>query len=374
MGLSLRPIARAQVQPRNGTSEFFSGSADASAGCVATAFNQRGRMSVATVSGSATNYVYNALGQLIEKSGNGGTTLLVYDEAGHLLGEYTNTGALIEETIWMGDIPVATLLPSGSTVAIYYVHTDHLGTPRKITRSTDNGLMWRWDPDTFGTAAPNSNPSGLGTFTYNLRFPGQYSLNESGLYYNFFRTYDSAMGRYIESDPIGLRGGNSTYAYARENPIMRSDPSGLFSLQITDTMQMVDTIARYPGALGYTGYTISVSCTCTCGSSSMLLGCNAHINITVQIQNGFSSYKDAWVKHGESQHVADLADAAGSYRKAGQAIEEDIKRRSFSSETECQSRSQQAVASVVGDAVAVVYGQSIDRWDKSGEHTWWPWR
>jgi YD repeat-containing protein len=103
-------------------------------------------MSVATVSGNATNYVYNALGQLIEKSGNGGTTLLVYDEAGHILGEYTNTGALIQETIWMGNIPVATLLPSGSTVAIYYVHTDHLGTPRKITRPLDNGLMWRWDP------------------------------------------------------------------------------------------------------------------------------------------------------------------------------------------------------------------------------------
>ena len=66
-------------------------------------FNQRGRMSLATVSGSATNYVYNALGQLIEKFGNGGTTLLVYDETGQLLGEYTNTGALIQETIWMGD-------------------------------------------------------------------------------------------------------------------------------------------------------------------------------------------------------------------------------------------------------------------------------
>jgi YD repeat-containing protein len=56
-------------------------------------------MSVATVSGSATDYVYNALGQLIEKTGNGGTTLLVYDEAGHLLGEYSSTGALIQETI-----------------------------------------------------------------------------------------------------------------------------------------------------------------------------------------------------------------------------------------------------------------------------------
>jgi RHS repeat-associated protein len=143
------------------------------------------------------------------------------------LGEYTGTGTLIQETIWMGDTPVATLLPNGSGISIYYVHTDHLGTPRKITRPSDNGLMWRWDPDTFGSVAPNSNPTGLGTFTYNLRFPGQYSLNESGLYYNYYRDYDPSTGRYIESDPIGLRGGINPYAYVHGNPISRVDPLGL---------------------------------------------------------------------------------------------------------------------------------------------------
>ena len=166
--------------------------------------------------------MYNALGQLIEKSGNGGTTLLMYDEAGHLLGEYSSTGALVQETIWMGDIPVATLRPNGSAVAVYYVHTDHLGTPRKIRRPSDNALMWRWGPDTFGSVAPS------GSLTYNLRFPGQYYLAESGLHYNYFRTYDPQMGRYLESDPIGLRGGSySTYSYVNNNPISNKDPLGL---------------------------------------------------------------------------------------------------------------------------------------------------
>jgi YD repeat-containing protein len=133
-------------------------------------------MLTATVSGSTTTYIYNALGQLAEKSNSTGATYLVYDEAGHLIGEYSSGGSLIQETIWMGDLPVATLRPNGSTVAIYYVHTDHLGSARKVTRPSDNGLMWRWDPDTFGgnTSSPNQNPSGLGSFVYNLRFPGQY--------------------------------------------------------------------------------------------------------------------------------------------------------------------------------------------------------
>jgi RHS repeat-associated protein len=195
-------------------------------------FNQRGRMSSATSSAGATDYIYNALGQMIEKSGNGGTTLLMYDEAGHILGEYTSTGALIEETVWMGDSPVATLRPNGSGgVLIYYVHTDALGTVRKVTRPSDNGLMWRWDPDTFGSVAPNGNPAGLGTFSYKLRFPGQYALSESGLNYNYYRDYDPQMGRYLESDPIGLAGGSySTYAYVRGNPISHADPNGLLDV------------------------------------------------------------------------------------------------------------------------------------------------
>jgi len=186
-------------------------------------FNQRGRMSVAVSSAGTTNYVYNAVGQLIEKSGNGGTTILVYDEAGHILGEYTSTGALIQETVWMGNTPVATIQPSGTSVAIYYIHTDHLGTPRKITNPSTNAIMWRWDPDTFGSSVAPS----IATIAYNLRLPGMYLLSESSLYYNYHRTYDPQMGRYIESDPIGLKGGINPYTYTSGNPISLADPLGL---------------------------------------------------------------------------------------------------------------------------------------------------
>jgi RHS repeat-associated protein len=196
-------------------------------------YDQRGRMLTAATSAGTTTYTYNALGQLIEKSGNGGTTLLMYDEAGHILGEYGSTGTLIQETVWMGDTPVATIRPNGTTsctttVCVFYVHSDHLNSPRKVTRTTDNGLMWRWDPDTFGssTSTPNGNPANLGAFVYNLRYPGQYFLAETGLSQNYFRDYDPAVGRYLESDPIGLAGGINTYSYAQSNPVSLSDPTG----------------------------------------------------------------------------------------------------------------------------------------------------
>ncbi|MGQ0836763.1 MAG: RHS repeat-associated core domain-containing protein [Gammaproteobacteria bacterium] len=47
-------------------------------------------------------------------------------------------------------------------------------------------------------------------------------------YYNYFRDYDSAVGRYVHSDPIGLLGGVDTYGYAWANPIAHSDPTGEF--------------------------------------------------------------------------------------------------------------------------------------------------
>jgi len=68
------------------------------------------------------------------------------------------------------------------------------------------------------------------TVTYNLRFPGQYYMAETGLNQNYFRDYDSATGRYIESDPIGLRAGSfSSYLYAESNPLWFFDVVGLMS-------------------------------------------------------------------------------------------------------------------------------------------------
>ena len=138
-----------------------------------------GRMKTAKVGSSTTTYVYNALGQRVKKSGgSAGTVLVVYDEAGHILGEYSSTGTLVQETVWMGDIPVATVRPSG---VVYYVHADHLNAPRMVTQPSTNKIAWRWDTDPFGTVAPNQNPQSLGTFVYNLRYPGQYYDSETGL-------------------------------------------------------------------------------------------------------------------------------------------------------------------------------------------------
>lgn len=199
------------------------------AGSITLTYNNRGRLATVTTSPSATtNYTYDALGQRIAKTSITAVTLFIYDETGHLLGEYDDAGNLVEETIWIGDIPVATLQPNAAGgVNIFYIHSDHLNAPKAITRPADNLIVWRWDQDPYGVAAPNQNPSGLGTFVYNLRFPGQYADTETGLNLNGARDYDPAAGRYIQSDPVGLRGGINTYAYVDGNPVSNIDPLGL---------------------------------------------------------------------------------------------------------------------------------------------------
>jgi RHS repeat-associated protein len=192
-------------------------------------YNDAGRMVSATKASVTTTYSLNALGQRVRKSAFGNSTYFVYDEAGHLVGEYDNSGNLVQENVWIGDIPVATLQPNGgSGVNHFYVHIDQLHTPRRISRPGDNVIVWRWDSEPFGATAANEDPDGdTHLFAFNVKFPGQYVDSETGLHYNYRRDYDPQTGRYVQSDPIGLGGGINTYAYASGNTLSRVDPFGL---------------------------------------------------------------------------------------------------------------------------------------------------
>ena len=119
--------------------------------------------------------------------------------------------------------------PSGAQA--YYIFPDHLGTPRLI-QDQQATTVWQWDnQEPFGNDVPNANPAGAGPFEFNLRFPGQYYDRETSLAYNYFRDYDPATGRYVQSDPIGLQGGINTYAYIGGNPLSFTDFQGLQSYQ-----------------------------------------------------------------------------------------------------------------------------------------------
>jgi RHS repeat-associated protein len=143
----------------------------------------------------------------VRKSGASGTFNFIYTPDGTLLGEAASGGtALSKEYIWLKGKPVGVI--EGSS--LYFVRNDHLGRPDVVTNSSGT-IMWQASNTAFDRTVPTDST----TFgTLNLGFPGQYYDTESSLWYNGMRYYDATVGRYVSSDPIGLRGGINTYVYA----------------------------------------------------------------------------------------------------------------------------------------------------------------
>jgi RHS repeat-associated protein len=206
-------------------------------GTISYTFSDRGRMSSSTNSGVTTNYLYNGIGQRVSKTSSyvaSGANEYAYDEGDHLLGEYDAAGAVVQETVYLGDMPVVVLKQTASappvtvSTSIYYIYSDHIFTPRVVTDAISGTVVWNWmATDPFGIGGPNENPGGAGLFAYAVRMPGQLFDKESNNYYNARRDYDPQLGRYIESDPIGLAGGSNTYSYVLNSPITNIDPEGL---------------------------------------------------------------------------------------------------------------------------------------------------
>ncbi len=121
-----------------------------------------------TASGNVT-YSFNAQGQRAAKSDPGalvptGQRYYVYDQAGQLLGEYDANGAPIYETIYLGALPVGVIKHTRQAAnndlaaVLYNLHTDHIATPRIISRQ-DQVIVWRWDAaEGFGANGPKDNP------------------------------------------------------------------------------------------------------------------------------------------------------------------------------------------------------------------------
>ena len=210
-----------------------------------TRYDATGRLVWAAKGTSAMRSGYNALGQRVSKTvvgGAGRTWLYTSDERGRPLGAYLLDAAqpggfqVEEEYVHLegdGYRLLAVVRPATGTGMtnphVFPVLTDHLGTPRKILDSQSGQVRWSWDAkEPFGNEGPDETPTpGLEAFRFDLRFPGQRYDSETGLFHNGFRDYHPGLGRYIQSDPLGLQAGWNTYAYVGSAPMAYTDPLGL---------------------------------------------------------------------------------------------------------------------------------------------------
>lgn len=185
-------------------------------------YDARGNLAGVRVNGSdVAAYTYDGFGQRVNKSFYDGepSVRFSYDEVGHLVGEY---GQSSRQYIYLGNLLIATYDP-GAASEINFIVSDALGTPRMVMNES-GAVTWLWDErlNAFGDKQPTESG-----YRLNIRFPGQYADDESGLFYNRARYYNPRIGRYMQPDPIGLSGGLNPFEYAQSSPLSSSDSFGL---------------------------------------------------------------------------------------------------------------------------------------------------
>jgi RHS repeat-associated protein len=185
-------------------------------------YNQNNRLIEAAENNATVgSYSYNVRGQrVIKATGSSSTTVYHYDQSGLLIAESDAAGTTIAEYLYLNGQPLAKI-EGGNTS---YIHPDHLGTPVRMTDATGQ-KVWQIENRPFG-----DSPRITGTQDLNLRFPGQYYDQETGLHQNWHRDYQPEIGRYVEADPIGFRGGLNLFIYVQNNPTNYTDTRGLFPI------------------------------------------------------------------------------------------------------------------------------------------------
>jgi len=115
-------------------------------------------------------------------------------------------------------------LETGTNAGNYYYTRDHLGSIRELTDAIGN-VRVRYSYDPFGRQTKVS-----GDLNADFGFAGMFWSPEASLALTHFRAYDPNLGRWLSRDPLAnaeRKEGPNLYAYVHNEPIGRSDPSGL---------------------------------------------------------------------------------------------------------------------------------------------------
>jgi RHS repeat-associated protein len=170
-------------------------------------YDALGRRTRKICDGKTTEYYWNSDQLIAERHPDGRLRLYVYADplalTPLLFLEYDSSNATQESS------------------RRYFIFSDQIGSPC-LVEDESGADVWRAAIEPFGNAKVASEAK----IEVNLRFPGHYFDTELGLHYNRFRCYDPSLGRYLQSDPLGIAGGYNLYAYC-SNPLLQVDVRGL---------------------------------------------------------------------------------------------------------------------------------------------------
>ncbi|MDX2043139.1 MAG: RHS repeat-associated core domain-containing protein, partial [Acidobacteriota bacterium] len=184
-----------------------------------------------TASGGTSSYGYDGDGKRVKKTENGATTYYVYSsKLGQSVME-VNSSSVQRAYVYSGSKLVAMQATDGQ---FYWLHTNHLGNSRAMTDGSGN-LTYKGQFDPYGATLTEWSGSG-NTNLNSKKFTGYERDSATGLDYANARMYNSARGRFMTPDPIGLKAADlrrphtlNSYSYVQNDPVNLIDPGGLES-------------------------------------------------------------------------------------------------------------------------------------------------
>jgi len=171
---------------------------------------------------SSTTLSYDPANRLYQTAG-GATTRFGYD-GGNLIGEYNSSNALQRRYVFGpgSDEPLVQYEGSGTSTRRWF-HADERGSVAAVSDASGDVVTAVNRYDEYGNVQ--------GTLTGRFGYTGQAWLPELGMAYYRARIYNPAMGRFMQTDPIGMNGGMNVHAYVGNNPVNSTDPSGTLLLR-----------------------------------------------------------------------------------------------------------------------------------------------
>lgn len=186
----------------------------------------------ATVSagGRTIGFTYDPGHHRIMQTSSRGTTTYLNDPISGASVEMIASGvtATWNNYFSAGEVVLTQVGAGTATSQILYFHRDLLGSTAAITDSSGNAVQYRYDA--WGARRyPNGATDATGQITSQTDkgFTGLEELSDVGLVHMNARLYDPLVGRFVSADPTGLKGGPNVYRYASNNPMGRTDPTGL---------------------------------------------------------------------------------------------------------------------------------------------------